>query len=236
MKYTYLLINIISVILPIVFSFHPKLPFRKEWKMAIFSIFFTALFFILWDIWFTYKNIWMFNESYILGKRMLGLPFEEYLFFLTIPYASLFLYSYFRLKVQNLEINNLFGKTVSLLLVSGLVVFALVYHDRQYTFVSFTICAMVLLFCYVKWNEFLNKFLLYFIFLLIPFFLVDGILTGSFIGRMVVIYNASEISGVRILTIPIEDFAFGMALMVVNTLLYERIQTSGIKFFFNHRQ
>jgi lycopene cyclase domain-containing protein len=53
--------------------------------------------------------------------------------------------------------------------------------------------------------------------MLIPFFIVNGILTGSFIEDQVVWYNNDENLGIRIGTVPIEDsvYAFTMILTVL---------------------
>jgi lycopene cyclase domain-containing protein len=53
--------------------------------------------------------------------------------------------------------------------------------------------------------------------MLIPFFIVNGILTGSFIDEPVVWYNNDENLGIRLFTIPVEDsvYAFTMILTVL---------------------
>lgn len=56
----------------------------------------TLTFFIIWDIVFTEKGIWGFNESYLLGYFLWDLPVEEWMFFVSIPYACVFSYFVFR--------------------------------------------------------------------------------------------------------------------------------------------
>jgi len=60
--------------------------------------------------------------------------------------------------------------------------------------------------------------------MLIPFFIVNGILTGSFIENEVVWYNNSENLGVRLLTIPIEDTIYAFTLILTNLLLMEFLE------------
>ena len=64
--------------------------------------------------------------------------------------------------------------------------------------------------------EKLGQFLPTFFIILLPFLLVNGILTGSFIEDQVVWYDNTENMGVRIFTIPVEDtmYALGMLLLV----------------------
>ena len=58
--------------------------------------------------------------------------------------------------------------------------------------------------------------------LLIPFFIVNGILTGTGLSNPVVWYNENEIIGFRLLTIPIEDVFYGFFLILINVFLFER--------------
>jgi lycopene cyclase domain-containing protein len=52
--------------------------------------------------------------------------------------------------------------------------------------------------------------------MLIPFFIVNGILTGSFIENEVVWYNDFENLGIRLFTIPIEDTVYAFTLILLN--------------------
>jgi lycopene cyclase domain-containing protein len=52
--------------------------------------------------------------------------------------------------------------------------------------------------------------------MLIPFFIVNSILTGTFISGEVVWYKNSEILGIRLLTVPIEDTGYAFSLILLN--------------------
>jgi lycopene cyclase domain-containing protein len=54
--------------------------------------------------------------------------------------------------------------------------------------------------------------------------MVNGILTGSLIEGEVVWYNPDEISGIRLITIPVEDFAYGFSLIFINLLFMDYFQ------------
>ena len=51
---------------------------------------------------------------------------------------------------------------------------------------------------------------------LIPFIIVNGILTGSWIEAPIVSYNPSENMGIRLLTIPVEDIFYGFEMILLN--------------------
>ena len=56
----------------------------------------------------------------------------------------------------------------------------------------------------------------------IPFLLVNGVLTGSFTEQPVVVYNPEEYFGVRVGTIPIDDFVYNFIWLFSIILLYEK--------------
>ena len=63
----------------------------------------------------------------------------------------------------------------------------------------------------------MGKFYRAYLVSLIPFFIVNGILTSL----PVVMYNDSENLGIRIFTIPIEDTMYSLLLLLMNIVLFE---------------
>jgi lycopene cyclase domain-containing protein len=62
----------------------------------------------------------------------------------------------------------------------------------------------------------LQHYYLTFIFMLIPFFIINGILTGTGIEDPIVWYNNFENIGLRLGTIPIEDTIYAFTLILGN--------------------
>ena len=67
----------------------------------------------------------------------------------------------------------------------------------------------------------LQHFFLTFLFILIPFFVVNGVLTGSWIENQVVWYNNTENLGLRMGTIPVEDSIYAYSMILLNLFLFE---------------
>jgi len=60
--------------------------------------------------------------------------------------------------------------------------------------------------------------------LIIPFFIVNGILTGTFMNGSVVWYNESHTLGMRIGTVPLEDFFYAFFLILMNIAIIEWLE------------
>lgn len=224
MSFLYLIVNILAVLFPVIFSFHPRLRFNKKWRSAWPAILCTALPFILWDIYFTGKGIWGFNDKYLTGFFIANLPVEEILFFICIPYACLFTHHCFNILV-NKDFLKPFKKNISLLLVLLLPILAAYYWTKAYTFTTFLLTAVfILLHSFVFKSSWLSHFYFSYLFLLIPFFIVNGILTGTGPEQPVVWYNNFENMNIRLLTIPVEDFFYGMLLILLNVSVFEYLE------------
>jgi lycopene cyclase domain-containing protein len=200
-------------------------PFIKKWKYFWPASLFTTLIFVVWDELFTRLGVWGFNPKYILGIYVFDLPLEEIFFFICIPYACVFTY----------EVTNYFLGTdhfftrhqhkISRILIILLLVCGLIFIDRLYTSVTFIFLAIYLIVLEWKMNPiYMGKFYLMYIIILLPFFAVNGILTGSFIEDEVVWYNDLENLGVRMGTIPFEDTFYGMLMVLMNISIYEWLQ------------
>lgn len=48
--------------------------------------------FVAWDLLAYTSGHWWFDDRYILGPRLFGLPLEEWLFFLVVPLCALLAY------------------------------------------------------------------------------------------------------------------------------------------------
>ena len=223
-KYLYLAIVLLSLAVPLLASFHPRAPFYKKWKYLVPALMVTSVLFILWDEIFTRMKVWGFTDRYLVGSYIGSLPVEEVLFFLCIPYACVF--TYFALH-HLVEKDYLFPhqELISSALIIFMLVFGMYNLDKSYTGVTFTLLGLFLAFQMLKLRpRYMGRFYFAFGILLVPFFIVNGILTGSFIDGEVVWYNDEENLGLRIGTIPLEDIFYGLLLILMNVVIFEWLQ------------
>ncbi len=220
MKYTYLLIDFFTIIVPFLFSFHPKLSFHKTWHAFFPAVIITGIIFIVWDSYFTYLGIWGFNEQYLTGFEIFNLPVEEVLFFFCIPYACVFTFH-----CLDLFIEKSFSKKMEEKITFGLVVIFVVVASFNYSYIYTTstflsLALLLVISSYILKIKWLTKFYLIYAILLLPFLIVNGLLTGTGLENPVVWYNETAFMGIRIFTIPLEDVFYGMELILLNLLIY----------------
>lgn len=228
---TYLLINLLSISVPLAFSFHPRLQFYRNWHAVLPAIFATGMVFIYWDILFTRGGVWGFNPDHLLGVYFLGLPIEEWLFFICIPYACIFTYASLNTLIDR-DVIAPYASQISWGLVAILGILAIANIGRIYTSITFGgTASFLLLHLLVLKSDYIGRFYIaYLVIFLFPFLVVNGILTGSFLTEPVVWYDNQENLALRTFTIPIEDFVYGLLLFLLNVTIYERLIVSkGLK-------
>lgn len=222
-NYTYLIILIASVAAPLALSFDKKVQYYKNLKYILPAILFTAAIFWIWDIRFTAGNVWSFNSEYVMGKAYMGLPIEEWLFFIIIPYACVFIYEVLKYYLKDYEYANPF-LAFSLLLIVVFGFLAFHYRSLVYTFYTFLFSGVYLTYTVFRnrFKPFITKFYFAYFVSLVPFLIVNGILTSL----PVVEYNSLAILNVRIINIPIEDFSYFFLMLLMVTTIYENLKSA----------
>jgi lycopene cyclase domain-containing protein len=224
LKFTYLLINLCSIAIPLAFSFESRLTFYKKWKALLPALVIPAIPFLIWDSIFTAQGVWGFNEDYLTGIRLGNLPLEEILFFFCIPYACVFTYevlNYF----SKQDVLGKYARYGTTILAYMLVAIAFQSLDKLYTFTTSVLTfAFLITHLVVLKKPYWSRLILTYLIILIPFFITNGILTGTGLESPVVWYNDDENLGIRMMTIPIEDMLYGFLLFGLNVTVYERLK------------
>jgi len=218
--YIYLYLHIFTVFFPLLLSFDKKVAFYKNWPALFPAIFVNAVVFMVWDSWFTSLGVWGFNEEYLIGLYIFNLPLEEVLFFVTVPYACVFIYDVLNAYIQK-DLLQPYAKVIAMLLLLLLPLLAVFHMGRLYT--SITFCGLALLhLVHLRFfgTRYLGRFYLMYLVHLVPFLLVNGVLTYL----PIVWYNNTYNLGRRIVTIPVEDTMYSMLMLLLTVSVYEGLR------------
>ena len=215
-SYTYLLIDLLTIIVPFLFSFEKKMAFYKKWKALFPALAITGAFFIIWDLFLTEAHVWSFNPEYLTGISLWSLPLEEWLFFFAVPYSCVFIYESLNVLLKK-DVFFSQRKNISVALIVIILTFVVSFPSGLYTITQLPMAAVLLAVTVMMDLKFMGKFYRAYLVSLIPFLIVNGILTAL----PVVMYNDNENSGLRVGSIPAEDLIYSMLLLLMNIALFE---------------
>lgn len=221
MKWLYLSLDLGTLFFPIVLSFEKQVRFLRLWKSAFVATLIVAVPFLIWDVLFTNWGFWGFNPKYNLGLSLMSLPFEEILFFAVVPFACTFIYEVCGYYLRSFEL-KLFNRILYFLIPAYSLLLVFLGNIGYYT-LSVVISSSLVLVWMMLNSQFRYVGIAYLISLL-PFLLVNGILTGSFIPEEVVWYSEAQKVSPRIFTIPMEDVLYCFTLVVANILVFEKLK------------
>lgn len=212
----YLLINILIISIPLALSFEKNIKFYKKFSSVFISITSIGIIFLVWDIIAVSRGDWSFNKEYVYRSEISGLPFEEILFFVTVPFSTLFIYEtlnyYIKERTYSINVKYFYISAVLFFMI------AVLNYDRYYTATVFTFCGVIILLQNIFMPAFVisKNYLLTLLISFIPFLIVNYYLTSL----PVVIYNPEAITGIRFLTIPFEDFFYSFSMISCWLLVY----------------
>ena len=202
---------------PLFLSFEKNVAYSKKWKYLPVPFLITTIYFVIWDSIFTKYGIWSFNDTYILGYKIFLLPIEELMFFIFVPFACLFIYESDNYHIKKDYLQK-YAYHINAVILVAISIVAVLNIDKTYT--AFNFISAAVLMAYVQFilkPHWLGRFYTGYFFSLIPFFLINGILTYL----QVVSYNDAENLGIRIITIPVEDSIYCLFLLLLNVTIYE---------------
>ncbi len=217
-----------SIAGPLALSFDKKVAFYKSWLYLFAGIAVNATLFILWDGWFARTGVWGFNSNYVWPIRFNDLPLEEWSFFVIVPYASVFIYACLKAYLPSEPFKNT-KHHITLLFMMLTFVLALFNGAKTYTFYNCLIASVLLLihYLFIK-SHWMGYFWLAFLVHLVPFFIINGVLTGAVTTEPVVWYNPEKILGIRLYTIPVEDTIYALTCLLLPITIMEWLITKTV--------
>jgi len=184
----------------------------------LIAIVIPAIPFLLWDALVTGAH-WHFNPLYVSRIKIINLPIEEILFFITVPFACLFTWEMIIRRTKEKQIDMQWLRLLLYLaLPAGIYFFSI---GKQYTGLTLSFIFIAnLVDQFLKTNLLFDKRFYFYLLLIVIFTLIfNGYLTW----RPVVTYGVDYQLDFRIITIPVEDFFYGISLLWMNTSLYKRL-------------
>lgn len=224
MEFSYLLINFLTIFFPIVLSFDKRVQFFKSWKYIFPGLMLTGLLFLFWDYLFTIYGVWSFNPEYIIGFNILNLPIEEILFFVTVPFACIFIYECLNYYIKP-DLLKSVSKVISYIFIAFSILMLFLFYDRVYSLITFGLLAAVLIIAeFFMKSTIMSRFYLAYFVSLIPFYIVNGLLTSI----PIVMYNDAENMAFRVGTIPFEDHFYSLSMLLINILFFEYFRKKAV--------
>ncbi len=223
----YLMLDLLVLAGPLALSFDRRVAFYKKWPAVFSSIGLIVLIYGAWDIWKTASGVWSFNPLYAGEYRFLLLPPGEWLFFVVVPYACVFILACVRSYFRDAEFRLprlLFFALSAILAALGVALIGRTYTGVVLIAAALTLAASELL---APKSLRSRNFWLAMAITYAPFLIANGILTG----KPVVLYDDTRNLGIRAGTIPVEDFVYSFAMLLLAFVLYDRFSA-----FFERRR
>jgi lycopene cyclase domain-containing protein len=87
LRYLLILAACLGLVLPLEFALRARVLRRPGRLLATLAPVFAV--FITWDLIAVASGHWSYQARYVLGPRLLGLPVEEWFFFIVVPVCAL---------------------------------------------------------------------------------------------------------------------------------------------------
>jgi lycopene cyclase domain-containing protein len=216
MSLTYLVLNLCIIAVPVWYTPDKRTAYYSCLPALGLSIVVVSTCYLLWDVLVTARGEWSFNGKYLTGVQILNIPLEEVLFFITVPYSCLFIYEVVLYATTSSGFRLPLSVVIALILVC--LAASLAVYPQGYTAKALASCGFFLIIALLI-DRPLIKSKQYWIWLAIcyvPFLLINTVLTAL----PVVEYNSKAIWGLRLGTIPLEDFFYNYAMLSFYLLVY----------------
>ncbi len=216
-KHIYAIIALLSFAGPFAMSFDRRVYFIQYLVPILIATLSIGALYIIWDVMVTKKGHWRFNDETVGPKRIAHLPPGEWLFFLLIPYACIFIYeviaAYFG---EGSAQPSLVWLQYALAGVFAVLIFLV--RGKGYSMLAMTSAVIYFLASAIFTPGIFGAsgFLISMLFIFVAFGLINGLYTSI----PTIFYNENAILGVRVGTIPLEDFIYNLSYIGLTLTVY----------------
>lgn len=217
MKFTFLLLALGLLILPLIFHFDQKIFKNGNFKAALGASLISAIIFSTITVVLQLLGIFAFDIENTIGVVVKDIPLEQYLLNFSFSFTAISLFQYLNIKFPN---NNLqkYSLALSNLLLGLCVAFLFFGYPKWYTLSTFAIL-LILLFLieYVGKLRFMYRAYRVFAVMLIPFYFIYGFLFWNDI----VMVAKDQLTGMYVAKIPVENHFISLAMVLVSIYMFE---------------
>jgi lycopene cyclase domain-containing protein len=205
----YIGLDLLVMAAPILLSFDRRVRYVKRWPAVLASSAVVGILFLIWDAFMASRGAWVFSEFYAGQFRLFHLPPGEFLFFLAVPFACVFIYEVVSAYVPEKTFPA--GKLPWLAAAAAFTIAATAAAPRLYTSTVLAVTALFFLSSAVFAPALLSsgRFWISIAISYVPFLISNGVLTAL----PVVTYSDEATLGIRAWTIPLEDFFYSFSLL-----------------------
>lgn len=213
---TYYFLNLIIFVPVLLLSFFTNVKPHRHIKGLLAGYLFVSLPFLIYDYWAVDRGLWAFNEAYVTGPYLWGMPLEEILFFITVPFAMIYVWGVVKKFIGDIGIPAIFPLIAMGAVAAGSIWALIFYWDNAYTR-TVAIAALIMILVAVGSRiAYTLRFWTFQLVLLGLFLIFNSILTTL----PIVTYNPDAIIGFKFGDIPIEDFLFNFAFVNLFLLVF----------------
>ncbi|AHC13825.1 lycopene cyclase domain-containing protein [Salinispira pacifica] len=216
-KHVYAIIAVLSFAGPFAMSFDRKVHYISYLPPLLIATLAVGALYIAWDVMVTSRGHWQFNDEFVGSTRLFHLPVGEWLFFLLIPYPSVFIYevilAYFGTSPARPEL-----AWIQFVLAAGFIIPAYIWRKQGYT-----LLAMLSASLYFLVSGFLTPGVIAasgYLWSMLLIFLAFVVVNGIYTALPTIRYNPKAIFGVKFIQIPVEDFFYNLSYIGLILTLY----------------
>ena len=217
MKSIFLWLALAPLIFPLIVHLSWKIFKDGSFKAAVGVSLMVAILFSVFTMGLGLFNVQIFNKETSLYFFYGSVPIEYCLLNFSLCFASISVYRLLIIKFPNNDLQR-YSLAISNLLLGLCVAFLFFGYPKYYTLFVFALLLLVLfLIEYVGVLRFMYKAYRAFVFMLLPFGIIYGVL---FSEALMSIAN-KEIIGMNVWVVPIESFVLFLSMLLISIYLFE---------------
>jgi lycopene cyclase domain-containing protein len=215
MNFTYLLLALGILVIPMVLLFVKKTSFNQTIKFAIPAVLITGLAFSIFATVLVMVGVWNFHPAYLTGISLWKIPVEEFLFSMAISLAGIGVYVSLNAFFPNNALDK-FSLSFSNLLMGICVAMLIFTYTKWYSAISFGVLFVLIFYIeYLNKLRFTYKFYRAFLAVLVLFYIAYGVIST------LPVISYTEVINLKLGAIPFESHFYFMGMLLMSVYLFE---------------